>query len=161
MMALHKIRSNPGFIAMFTADQIKTMLNDIPLFSGSSDSTLAALAAVAQERDCEKGHVIYEPGEQALEMFVLVNGLVSFKTATGTGHLHVETLMKRHMIFGWAALVPEHPKRLGSAKCMDNSKLLAINGDAAMEILEADPKSGFLVMKRLCSMIANTFIEKS
>lgn len=143
---------------MLTTDQIQSMLNDIPLFAGCSNGTLADLAAIAQERDCEKSAVIYEAGEQALEMFILVNGLVSFKTATGSGHLHVETLMKRHMIFGWAALVPEHPKRLGSAKCMDASKLLAINGDAAMEILEADPKSGFLVMKRLCSMIASTFI---
>lgn len=144
---------------MLTSDQIQAMLNDIPLFAGCSVETLAALAKIAHERDCEKGEVIYEQGDQALEMFILVNGLVSFKTATGVGHLHVETLMKRHMIFGWAALVPEHPCRLGSAKCMDNSKVLTINGDAAMEILERDPKSGFMVMKRLCTMIASTFID--
>jgi len=146
---------------MFTHDQLRAMLNEIPLFAGCSEETLAGLAKIAHERDCDKGEVIYEAGDQALEMFILVNGLVSFKTATGVGHLHVETLMKRHMIFGWAALVPEHPRRLGSATCMDSSKVLTINGDAAMEILEQDPKSGFIVMKRLCSMIASTFIGKS
>ncbi len=145
---------------MLSPDEIQAMLNDIPLFAGCSKETLAAIAKFASERDYKKGEEVYDSGEQALDMYVLVNGLVSFKTATGVGHLHVETLMKRHMIFGWASLVPEHPRRLGSATCMDNSKILAINGDEVMQALEQDPKSGFLVMKRLCSMIASTFIEK-
>ena len=64
------------------------------------------------------------------------------------------------MIFGWVALVPEHPLRLGRAQCLDKSKILAINGSLLLDILEKDPKSGFLVMKRLCSLIASTFVEK-
>ena len=94
-------------------------------------------------------------------MFVLMHGIVSFKTPSGVGHLHVETLMKRHMIFGWAALVPEHPRRLGSARCMEASTVLTMNGDRIMAILSEHPEAGFLVMKRLCSMIASTFIGKA
>ncbi|MGD9669083.1 MAG: cyclic nucleotide-binding domain-containing protein [Hyphomicrobiaceae bacterium] len=146
---------------MLDQTQIHDVLNEIPLFAGCPDEVLDAIAAVARERDYAKGEVIYEAGEQALEMYVLMHGLVSFKTSTGVGHLFVETLMKRHMIFGWAALVPEHPRRLGSATCMDASHVLAINGDRIMDILTDHPQSGFMVMKRLCSMIASTFIGKS
>ena len=145
---------------MLDRRQISHLLNEIPLFAGCSDDVLEKLAAAATERDFAKGEVIYEAGEQALDMYVLLHGLVSFKTASGVGHLHVETLMKRHMIFGWAALVPEHPRRLGSATCMETSTVLVMNGDRIMEILTEHPKAGFLVMKRLCSMIASTFIEK-
>ena len=165
---------------MLDRRQISHLLNEIPLFAGCSDDVLEKLAAAATERDLAKGEVIYEAGEQALDMYVLapllhrppvdpldrdhsvlLHGLVSFKTASGVGHLHVETLMKRHMIFGWAALVPEHPRRLGSATCMETSTVLVMNGDRIMEILTEHPKAGFLVMKRLCSMIASTFIEKA
>lgn len=146
---------------MLDQKQIQEVLNEIPLFSGCSTEVLSALAAVAQELEFTKGEVIYESGEQALDMFVLLHGLVSFTTASGVGHLFVETLMKRHMIFGWAALVPEHPRRLGSATCMEASTVLVMNGDRIMEILTNEPQAGFLVMKRLCSMIANTFIDKS
>ncbi len=146
---------------MLDQTQIHDILNEIPLFAGCSAEVLDSLAAVAKERECPKGEVIYEAGEQALDMFVLLHGLVSFKTPRGVGHLFVETLMKRHMIFGWAALVPEHPRRLGSATCMEASTVLVMNGDRIMEILSNNPQAGFLVMKRLCSMIASTFIEKS
>lgn len=145
---------------MLDALEIKEMMNEIPLFAGCSAEALSEIARIAKERDCKRGEVIYEAGTKALDMFVLVRGLVSFTTGSGVGHLHIETLMKRHMIFGWASLIPEHPRRLGSAKCLEDSRLLSINGDALLEVLGRHPQSGFLVMKRLCSMIANTFIDK-
>ena len=146
---------------MLDKPQISHVLNEIPLFAGCSNEVLQKIAATASEREYAKGELIYEAGEQALDMFVLMHGIVSFKTPSGVGHLHVETLMKRHMIFGWAALVPEHPRRLGSATCMETSTVLVMNGDRIMEILTEHPNAGFLVMKRLCSMIASTFIEKA
>ncbi len=146
---------------MLDKPQISHVLNEIPLFAGCSSEVLRKLAAIASEREYAKGELIYEAGEQALDMYVLMHGLVSFKTPSGVGHLHVETLMKRHMIFGWAALVPEHPRRLGSARCMEASTVLTMNGDRIMAILSEHPEAGFLVMKRLCSMIASTFIGKA
>ncbi len=44
---------------------------------------------------------------------------------------------------------------------MESSTVLVMNGDRMMEIFTNHPQAGFLVMKRLCSMIANTFIDKS
>ncbi|MCB1506183.1 MAG: cyclic nucleotide-binding domain-containing protein [Hyphomicrobiaceae bacterium] len=145
---------------MLELSQINEILNETPLFAGCAPASLAAIAQAAKVRDYAKGEVIYNAGDQALEMYVLILGLVSFKTKSGEGHLHVETLMKRHMVFGWAALIPEHPRRLGSATCMDASKVLTINGDTIMAILAEHPQSGFVVMKRLCSMIASTFTDK-
>ena len=142
---------------MYRYDELQTILNEIPLFAGCSEDTLADIAKIVQEREYAKGETIYEAGAEALDMFVLMKGLVSF---TGGGLLNVQTVMKRHMIFGWAALVPEHPHRLGSAVCLDDSKLLSINGDALLDVFGRQPKAGFLVMKRLCSLIASTFIEK-
>ncbi|MCB1521397.1 MAG: cyclic nucleotide-binding domain-containing protein [Hyphomicrobiaceae bacterium] len=145
---------------MIETQNIQEMLNEIPLFSGCSPDVLSRMAKIVVERDCAKGEEIYHAGDEALDMFVLVNGLVSFTAGSGVSHLYVEKLMKRHMIFGWAALVPEHPRRLGSAKCLERSQLLVLNGDRVMEILGSDPQSGFVVMKRLCSMIASTFIDR-
>lgn len=145
---------------MLEPDQIQKMLNEIPLFAGCSPEALAGIAGVAVERDFKKGDVVYETGAEALDTYVLVRGLVSFETKTGVGLLNVQTLMKRYMIFGWAALVPEHPRRLGSAKCLEDSKILSFNGDAVLDVLGRQPEAGFLVMKRLCSLIASTFIDK-
>ena len=145
---------------MLTTEDVKDKLGHIPLFKGCADQTLKDIAASARETEFEKGQIIYEPGEVAADVYILVDGIVTFITKTGQGFLNVQRVMETSMIFGWVALVPEHPHRLGRAQCLENSKVLAINGDLLLGILEKDPQSGYLVMKRLCSLIASTFVEK-
>lgn len=145
---------------MHKTEEVQQMLNEIPLFSGCASTTLDAIAKLAVEIDVPEGEVIYEAGSEAVDMFVLVRGLVRFTTDTSVGHLYNETVMKRYMIFGWAALIPEHPRRIGTASCLEGSKLLSINGDDLLKVLGGDPQSGFIVIKRLYSLIASTFIDK-
>ena len=145
---------------MLNTEHVKEMLGHIPLFQGCNDHTLGEIAAIATEIDYEKGQVIYETGDDAANVYVLVNGIVTFINKSGVGFLNVQQIMERSMIFGWVAMVPEHPHRIGSAQCLENSKIFSINGDALLGILERDTHSGFLVMKRLCSLIANTFVPK-
>ena len=145
---------------MIKTEQLTSMLGHTPLFQGCADSTLTDIAMNVTEIDYEKGDFIYEAGDKADNVYVLVNGIVTFISKTGLGFLNVQRVMERTMIFGWIALVPEHPNRIGSAQCLENAKILSINGDKLLGILEKDPKAGFLVMKRLCSLIASTFVEK-
>lgn len=145
---------------MIKTDQLKDILGHIPLFQGCTDSTLAEISMIVAEIDFEKGEFIYEAGDKADNVYILVNGIVTFIGKTGLGFLNVQRVMERSMIFGWIALVPEHPNRIGSAQCLENAKILSIKGDKLLAILDKDSQSGFLVMKRLCSLIASTFIEK-
>ena len=145
---------------MLQTEQVKDMLAHIALFKGCADGTLTEIAKIATESDYDKGQVIYETGDPADNVYVLVNGIVTFINKSGQGFLNVQRVMERSMIFGWVALVPEHPNRLGTAQCLEDSKILSINGAALLGILEHDTQSGFLVMKRLCSLIASTFVEK-
>jgi toluene monooxygenase system ferredoxin subunit len=57
-------------------------------------------------------------------------------------------------VFGWAALLESQPVRIAKATCIERSTLLRINGKRVLNVLEADPASGYLVMKRLSSLIA-------
>ena len=149
---------------MLNTEQVKETLGHVSLFKGCSDRTLADIAAITTEIDHEKGDVIYEPGDDAANVYVLVNGIVTFINKSGLGFLNnltpIQQVLEHSMIFGWAALVPEYPRRLGSAQCLEDSQILSINGTALLRILEQDTQSGFLVMKRLCSLIASTFVEK-
>lgn len=141
-------------------EEISRILNETSLFAGTAPETLRRLGEIAEVRECAAGETIYEAGGAAPDMYVLVRGLVSFTMGSNVGLANVERPMKRHMIFGWAALVPEQPRRLGTAKCLEASTMLTLNGDKVMEVLRNDdPKSGLMIMTRLCSMIANSFIE--
>jgi toluene monooxygenase system ferredoxin subunit len=62
-------------------------------------------------------------------------------------------MLRRGEAFGWAALLEEHPRRIARAACMEPSALLRIDGKRALQLLEADPMSGFQVMRQLSHLI--------
>lgn len=145
---------------MLKADEVKDLLGHVSLFKGCTDHTLAEIARIAVESDYEKGQIIYEPGDKADNVYILVDGIVTFINKAGLEFLNVQRVMGRSMVFGWVALVPQYPNRIGTAQCLEDSTILAINGDAVLGILDNDTQSGYRVMKSLCSLIAGTFVEK-
>lgn len=143
------------------ADEIAATLEGLALFQGCSPDTLRAIASITTEGDYEKGAMLYDVGDAADNIYVLVNGIVTFKNKLVLNYLNVQKVAGRSIVFGWAAVVAESAKRVGAAQCLEDSKILAINGRQLLDILDRDPKSGFLVMKRMCAVIANTYAEKA
>ncbi len=136
----------------------------LPYSRGVLTVRLQRLRRLPLRSTIEKGDIIYATGDDSINVYVLVNGIVTFLNKSSLVFINNLTPLQRvfehSMIFGWAALVPEYPHRLGSAQCLEDSKILSINGAKLLNILERDTQSGFLVMKRLCSLIASTFVEK-
>ena len=62
-------------------------------------------------------------------------------------------MLRKGEVFGWAALLQDHPRRIAKAACMEKSMLLRLNGEAVLEVLAAEPASGFLVMRQLSTLI--------
>ena len=149
-----------GDFSMLKTEQVKDILGHNSLFKLCNDRTLTDIAMIAVELDLEKGQIIYRPGHDAVNVYVLVEGIVTFINKAGLEFLNVQQVMDRSRVFGWVALVPEHPHRIGTAQCLENSKILSINGEQLLGILDQDTQSGYLVMKSLCSMIASTFDQK-
>jgi toluene monooxygenase system ferredoxin subunit len=67
-------------------------------------------------------------------------------------------MLKKGEIFGWAALLENHPRRIASARALEKSVLLRFNGKQALAVLESDPASGYVVMRRLSGLIARFFV---
>jgi len=63
-------------------------------------------------------------------------------------------MLKKGEVFGWAALLENQPQRIASARALENSTLLRLNGREVLKLLESDSASGFLVMRRLSGLIA-------
>ncbi len=51
-------------------------------------------------------------------------------------------------VSGWAALLEDQPQRIATATCLEKSTVLLINGTNVLKLLESDPASGYLVMRR-------------
>ena|SRR5438067_2052634 len=131
-----------------------TALDVGELFNGIASETLDALGALAQSETFPTGALLYRPGDTADDFFVLDAGRVEFLIGRGARTAPGGFMLKKGEVFGWAALLDGYPTRIASARCLEESRLLRINGKSALRVLERDPAAGFIVMRRLAALIA-------
>jgi toluene monooxygenase system ferredoxin subunit len=131
-----------------------TALDVGELFNGLDSSILEKLAALARRESHEAGAVLYRPGDPAEDLFVLDSGRVEFRVGRGDRAAPGGFMLNKGEVFGWAALLEGYPARIASARCLEASSLLRINGKSALRVLEGDPAAGFMVMRRLAALIA-------
>ena len=131
----------------------KSALDVGELFAGASEATLAKLAALAAREEYEPGAVVYNVGDPAGDFFVLDSGRVEFQIGRDDRTSPAGFMLRKGEVFGWAALLDSQPRRIASATALEGSVLLRINGGDALAVLESDPPSGYLVMRRLSSLI--------
>jgi toluene monooxygenase system ferredoxin subunit len=124
------------------------------LFNGVAPKTLEALTAIAKREELAENSVLYDLGDPATDFFVLESGRVEFLIGRGEKKDPAGFMLRRGEIFGWAALLEDHPHRIASARAMERSAILRINGKSALRILEGDAMAGFAVMRRLAALVA-------
>ncbi len=124
------------------------------LFNGLDSGVLENLAQLAKREQHAAGALLYRPGDPAEDFFVLDSGQVEFLVGRGDRAAPGGFMLKKGEVFGWAALLEGTPQRIASARCVEASALLRINGKSALRVLEGDPASGFVVMRRLAALIA-------
>jgi toluene monooxygenase system ferredoxin subunit len=123
------------------------------LFSGVAATTLAALTALARREEFEAGSWVYRHGDAAEELVVLESGRVEFQIGRDDRTTPAGFILKKGEVFGWNALLEHYPQRIAGAKCHEKTSVLKINGKAMLKVLETDPAAGFIVMRRLSSLI--------
>ncbi|MGI9303296.1 MAG: cyclic nucleotide-binding domain-containing protein [Gammaproteobacteria bacterium] len=141
------------------AEMVKT-LGKAELFANLNEQTLEAIAGISQVRHFDENEILYRPGDDSRDVYVLLSGRVRFTLYTGAGSRSSGSVMSSRMVFGWAALVSGQPRRLATSEAIEPSTVLSINGDDLLKVIEQDPASGFVVMQRVAAMIARNFMEQ-
>jgi toluene monooxygenase system ferredoxin subunit len=124
------------------------------LFTGLASATLEKLVSLAKKESHPAGATLYRPGDAADDFYVLDSGRVEFQI----GRDPAGFMLKKGEVFGWAALLESHPQRIASARVLESATVLRINGRQALGVLESDPASGYVVMRRLAGLIARFFV---
>lgn len=132
----------------------QSALNAAELFIGISDETLVAITALAQKEERAAGSICYDFGDPADDFFVLESGRVEFLIGRDERLTPAGFMLRKGEVFGWAALLENQPQRIARATCLEQAQLLRIDGKQTLELLERDSASGYLVMRRLSSLIA-------
>jgi toluene monooxygenase system ferredoxin subunit len=123
------------------------------LFKGVADATIARLDSLAVREEHQSLATLYEVGSPADDLYILESGRVEFVIGREDRTSAAGFMLRKGEVFGWAALLEEHPRRIARAACMENSVLLRLNGKEVLKVLADEPAAGFLVMRQLSNLI--------
>jgi CRP-like cAMP-binding protein len=129
------------------------------LFQDLSDQALRAIAGFAVPATFEEGDNIYQLGDDANDLYYLESGRLRFSIGVGNRPDASGSLILPGKIFGWAALLHEHPRRVATASCLEDSDLYIISRQNLLELFSQDQAAGYQVMRRLATTIAGDFVS--
>lgn len=138
-------------------EQMVEMLKKTMPFQVVSDGMLRRIAALGGRVSYDRGAVIYDVGDKAGDILIVVSGKVEHALEPGVeARVPVQTLGSGD-VFGWAALLKNHGQRLARAVCREPTEIIRIDADELLRILESDPETGDVVMSRFATMITRDF----
>ena len=126
-------------------------------FQVVSDVLLRKIAERSSRKTYAKGAVVYDAGDKADDVFVIVSGAVDHALEADVHAQSPQKTLAAGDVFGWAALIEKFPSRMAKAVCVEPTELLCINGNDLLRTLEADPDAGAVVMSRFATMIKRDY----
>ena len=119
-------------------DQAPKLLKDLELFSALSERELQDVAALTQVRKLETDTTVFNEGDPADSIFVVVNGRVKIVTTSSDGKEFILTVLGAGQVFGEMGLLEEAP-RSASVSTITDVELLVIKHDDFDHLLKTSP----------------------
>lgn len=132
-------------------------LKSADLFHDLSDKTLKMIAGFTTTKSLEEGDHVYQLGDDADDLYLLISGRVRFSIGVGNRPGARGSLIVPGNVFGWAALLQEQPRRVATATCLEDSVLYVLPGQKLLNLFDKEKAAGYVVMRRLATMIARDF----
>ena len=113
------------------------------------------------ERTYQPQEVIFNAGQDAEHLYILVEGQVDLIAGASAPHSKsvsptLITIIGKGSIFGWPALVPPHIFSL-TAITKTPAQILTIGGSDIRNLFKAHPNIGYEVTQSLLQVIASRF----
>jgi CRP-like cAMP-binding protein len=128
------------------------IIKEIELFKGIEPDIMNEIADICSEQRFSKGTVIFEKGEEADRLYILVEGTVKLNVKNGGTITY--SLSDPGNIFGWSCMV-ESGRYTASGECATDLKVLEIKRDALDKIFNLHPHAGIKILKRLAGVFSN------
>lgn len=114
------------------------ILSRQPLFRGLSEEELRQIAAGSRELRVQKNEILFQKGDEAEGMHVLVMGQIKLSLPSAQGSEKVVHMFESASTFGEAVVFLDKPYPV-SAQATQDSLLLLISKSSLLETLDSSP----------------------
>ena len=139
-------------------DRVRDALKKSQLFDELTDAELDEVVKLSREGIYEAGDTIFNEGEMAQELYVVEEGKVvlemSIRLGRGSGRQGSIDVLTRGQVFGWSAIAEPSTFTM-SARCIENTKVIAIDRVGLLRLLEGNSSLGFKIMKRIVGVVSS------
>jgi signal transduction histidine kinase len=144
-------------VLSITADR----LSRAEIFRTLSEADLIAIAQFCKEERGLENHAILEEGNPADTLFIVERGKLALEKKIQIGRHTTPRnatigYVESGEIAGYSTLTEPHIYST-SAVCIENSRLIAIDGQKLREYLNTNPDAGLSVMKIVASIVGNRY----
>jgi CRP/FNR family transcriptional regulator, cyclic AMP receptor protein len=130
------------------------LLRRYPYFAHISDGSLKEIAMMAEEATVPAGTRMFNEGDPASTLYVIIKGEVNIQYVLGDGALRtVDTLVDGDLLV-WSALVEPY-KTTAVGTTTKETRLVKINAGCLRALCEKDPQVGFRLMLDVAKLLAN------
>lgn len=140
-----------------TTQEVTELLKRTIPFEPLAPELLRKVAALAEWEKHHAGDVIYEVGDRAGDLFVVISGRVKHELSPDSEATALIKELEHGDVFGWAAMLKESRRRLANATCVEDCELLRMNGEVLIDVLSDDPDQAREVLARFAKLVTEDF----
>lgn len=129
------------------------LVDQLPLFKGLNEAQLALLRPLFLPYDCHAGTVIFEQGEPAIFLYLVVSGEVAIRYKPEDGQDITIARVREGGLVGWSAVIGRR-QYTSAAVCTQYTQLLRMRGADLQSLRDRNPETGLVVLERLADVIA-------
>ncbi len=127
------------------------LLTGIRFLQGLPGDLISELAGIGEVVTFPAGSVIFQQGEEAATLYLLIDGNVSLEIcAPGVGCKRVLTVASGELL-GWSPVL-EHGRMTATARTLTEVRAVAFSGNQVLAMCEKEPRFGHQFMK--CAALA-------
>jgi CRP-like cAMP-binding protein len=125
------------------------------MFAGIPAEKLQEFAALARETTCAKDSLLFKEGDLADNLYILLEGkvLIKIQITSRAEQVCIAVLNHPGQLIGWSAYLTGN-RYTATASCSEDCRLIAFDGAAFVRALEADPVTGFTVLRHISEVIS-------
>lgn len=132
------------------------LMDACSLFHGLTPEQCNLLQEMIRERKITAGEVIFEQGDPATSMYIVIHGMIAVRHKPYEEPWLDVAKIQEDGIFGWSAVLG-HKHYTSSAIALVDSSLIAINGYQLRSLCLQRPDMGVILLERLATAIADRY----
>jgi CRP-like cAMP-binding protein len=127
----------------------------IPFFQGLPAEALRQVATGSTVLHLQRGRVLMSQHDAAEHLFFLISGVVQFYIHfQGVDDLLVGTMREPGALLGWSVFRKPYRYTV-TTRCEDDCQVMRLPREIIMELVQTQPRLGYLLLKRVAATLAN------